>query len=89
MFIIHRGAVNVQIREDGKVKKIRQLREGDFFGEMGLFTGEPRTATVVANEETEVSKSSTLPETDPGRKSRIGRKLRQDHRGTPDGHWKN
>ena len=54
MFIVHRGSVTVQVREDGKVKPIRQLKEGGFFGEMGLFTGEPRTATVVANEETEV-----------------------------------
>jgi potassium efflux system protein len=30
------------------------LNEGDFFGEMALFTGEPRTANVVAVEETEV-----------------------------------
>lgn len=54
MFVVHRGSVTVQVREDGKVKKIRQLKEGGFFGEMGLFTGEPRTATVVSNEETEV-----------------------------------
>ncbi len=54
MFVIHRGSVFVQIREDGKPKKIRTLHEGDFFGEMGLFTGEPRTATVIAEEETEV-----------------------------------
>jgi len=54
MFVIHRGAVKVQINEDGKIKVLRNLSEGDFFGEMGLFTGEPRTATVVATEETEV-----------------------------------
>jgi len=54
MFIIHRGAVKVQINEDGKIKVLRSLSEGEFFGEMGLFTGEPRTATVIATEETEV-----------------------------------
>ena len=54
MFVIHRGAVNVQINEDGKINILRSLSEGDFFGEMGLFTGEPRTATVIATEETEV-----------------------------------
>ncbi len=54
MFVIHRGAVKVQINENGKIKVLRSLSEGDFFGEMGLFTGEPRTATVVATEETEV-----------------------------------
>ncbi len=54
MFIIHRGSVKVQINEGGVIKVLLNLSEGDFFGEMGLFTGEPRTATVVANEETEV-----------------------------------
>ena len=54
MFVIHRGSVKVQINEDGKIKVLRNLSEGEFFGEMGLFTGEPRTATVVAQEETEV-----------------------------------
>jgi small-conductance mechanosensitive channel/CRP-like cAMP-binding protein len=54
MFVIHRGSVKVQINEDGKIKVLRNLNEGEFFGEMGLFTGEPRTATVVAQEETEV-----------------------------------
>lgn len=54
MFIIHRGSVNVQIREEGRIRVLRTLGEGDFFGEMGLFTGEPRTATVKALEETEV-----------------------------------
>jgi small-conductance mechanosensitive channel len=54
MFVIHRGSVKVQINEDGKIKVLRNLNEGEFFGEMGLFTGEPRTATVVALEETEV-----------------------------------
>ncbi len=54
MFVIHRGSVNIQIKENGKPKNIKTLDEGEFFGEMGLFTGEPRTATVVAEEETEV-----------------------------------
>jgi branched-chain amino acid transport system substrate-binding protein len=33
---------------------VATLSEGDFFGEMALFTGEPRTANVLALEETEV-----------------------------------
>ncbi|MGI8670813.1 MAG: cyclic nucleotide-binding domain-containing protein, partial [Aridibacter sp.] len=54
MFIIHRGIVNVQVDEDGIPKTISTLRAGDFFGEMSLFTGEPRTADVVADLETQV-----------------------------------
>jgi small-conductance mechanosensitive channel len=54
MFVIHRGAVKVQLMENGFPKTINTLSEGEFFGEMGLFTGEPRSANVVAAEETEV-----------------------------------
>jgi small-conductance mechanosensitive channel len=60
MFVVHRGSVNVQRKEDGAVKTLRTLREGDFFGEMGLLTGEPRVATVVALEETEVLEIDNL-----------------------------
>ncbi|MGI8882903.1 MAG: cyclic nucleotide-binding domain-containing protein [Pyrinomonadaceae bacterium] len=54
MFVINRGAVKVQIMEDGQPKIINKLKESDFFGEMSLLTGQPRSATVVAEEETEV-----------------------------------
>jgi Small-conductance mechanosensitive channel len=54
MFVIVRGNVNVQIPENGLVKTVNSLGENDFFGEMSLLTGEPRSATVVAAEETEV-----------------------------------
>jgi len=60
MFVIHRGSVDVQIKEEGTTKSLRKLREGDFFGEMGLLTGEPRTATVLAEEETEVLEINNL-----------------------------
>lgn len=54
MFVVHNGRVSVQITENGRPRNIATLNEGDFFGEMALFTGEPRTANVVALEETEV-----------------------------------
>jgi small-conductance mechanosensitive channel len=54
MFVVHRGTVKIQVMENGFPKTINTLHEGDIFGEMGLFTGEPRTANVVASEETEV-----------------------------------
>lgn len=54
MFVINKGRVHIQISEKGKPRTVAKLNEGDYFGEMGLFTGEPRTANVVAAEETEV-----------------------------------
>ena len=54
MFVVHNGRVCVQINENGRPLTVATLNEGDFFGEMALFTGEPRTANIVAVEETEV-----------------------------------
>ena len=54
MFVLNRGRVQVQVSENGRSRTVAVLNEGDFFGEMALFTGEPRTANVVALEETEV-----------------------------------
>lgn len=54
MYVIISGAVKVQIPENNYQKTIGTLRENDFFGEMSLLTGEPRTATVIATEESEV-----------------------------------
>jgi small-conductance mechanosensitive channel/CRP-like cAMP-binding protein len=54
MFVVHRGSVDVRVDSNGTPRTIKRLGEGDFFGEMALFTGEPRTANVVSAEETEV-----------------------------------
>ena len=54
MFVVHNGRVQVQLSEGGRTRPVAVLGEGAFFGEMALFTGEPRTANVVALEETEV-----------------------------------
>jgi CRP-like cAMP-binding protein len=54
MFVVHRGSVDVRVDSNGAPRTIKRLGEGAFFGEMALFTGEPRTASVVASEETEV-----------------------------------
>ena len=57
MFIINSGRVTVQITDnDGSTapRTLATLDEGRFFGEMALLTGEPRSATIVAAEETEV-----------------------------------
>ncbi len=54
MFVVHRGKVSVQINDNGRPRTVATLAEGAFFGEMALFTGEPRSANIVADEETEV-----------------------------------
>ncbi len=54
MFVIIRGSVRVQIPDGEAFRMINELRENDFFGEMSLLTGEPRSASVIAAEETEV-----------------------------------
>jgi small-conductance mechanosensitive channel/CRP-like cAMP-binding protein len=54
MFVVHNGRVAVQLTENGRPRTVATLSEGAFFGEMALFTGEPRTASIVALEETEV-----------------------------------
>lgn len=54
MFVVHRGKVSVQVNDNGRPRTVATLAEGAFFGEMALFTGEPRSANIVAEEETEV-----------------------------------
>jgi small-conductance mechanosensitive channel/CRP-like cAMP-binding protein len=54
MFVVHNGRVEVQVSDNGRPRTVATLTEGNFFGEMALFTGEPRTASVVAVDETEV-----------------------------------
>ncbi|MBL8182675.1 MAG: mechanosensitive ion channel family protein [Blastocatellia bacterium] len=54
MFVIDRGRVGIQINDNGTKVKVNELGESEFFGEMSLLTGEPRTADVVAMVETEV-----------------------------------
>jgi small-conductance mechanosensitive channel/CRP-like cAMP-binding protein len=49
LYIMTKGEAEVRVAVDGNLsKKVATLHEGDFFGEMGLMTGEPRAATIVA-----------------------------------------
>jgi CRP-like cAMP-binding protein len=52
-FIISTGKVEVVQDADGKAEKLAELGPGEFFGEMALFEGFPRNATVRATEDTE------------------------------------
>ena len=55
LFIIAQGVVVVQVKaENGRFVFANELTTGDFFGEMSLLTGEARSASVNAKEETEV-----------------------------------
>jgi small-conductance mechanosensitive channel len=55
LYIITHGTCEVLLESDCRqFKQVAVLKKGDFFGEMSLLTGEPRSATVRAMEDTEV-----------------------------------
>jgi cAMP-dependent protein kinase regulator len=55
LFVISEGKVKVTTQgPKGSSLQLAELKEGDFFGEVALLTGKPRTATITSMEETEV-----------------------------------
>lgn len=48
LFVITAGAVEVLVGTEGKEIQVARMSAGEWFGEMALLTGEPRTATVRA-----------------------------------------
>ena len=64
MFLLSEGLASVLVKgEDGEVD-VATLRPGDFFGEMSLLTGDPRSATIMALSETvafEIDKDDLVP----------------------------
>jgi CRP/FNR family cyclic AMP-dependent transcriptional regulator len=55
LFIIRKGQVAIRLSSpDGKEATLTLLERGDFFGELALLDGEPRSTDAVAREETEL-----------------------------------
>jgi small-conductance mechanosensitive channel/CRP-like cAMP-binding protein len=55
MFVVFRGKVEVRLpSNNGDLQQVAVLEPGNFFGEMALLTGEPRTADVSAVGEVEI-----------------------------------
>ncbi len=55
IYLINKGEVKVSlISDDGREITLTFLKEGDFFGEVGFFGDEKRTARVTARKDTEV-----------------------------------
>jgi len=53
LYMIEKGQVVIRIKcEDGSVLRLRTLSSGAFFGEMGLYSGEPVSADVIAQQPT-------------------------------------
>jgi ATP-binding cassette subfamily B protein len=48
MYIVEEGRLRVFTEADGTRRYLRYLRRGDFFGEISLFKGEPRSSSVEA-----------------------------------------
>lgn len=54
MYVIMRGQVRIVLpSNDGGEALVATMDEGDFFGELSLIDGEPRSATIIATEPTE------------------------------------
>ena len=52
LYLISEGQANIILGEGQDVEVLKTLSEGEFMGEMGLLTGEPRSATAVSLGET-------------------------------------
>jgi len=53
-YIIKTGAVDIHVLIGDKDTVVRTLKDNEFFGEMSLLTGEPRTATVKISKNAEL-----------------------------------
>jgi CRP-like cAMP-binding protein len=82
LFLILQGGAGVYIKtsDNGTEITVAHLKAGDFFGERSLLTGEPRSASIVAEtdlEVIEIEKANILPvlENNPGIMEELSRRL--------------
>jgi hypothetical protein len=55
LFLVSSGLVKAFVKSpSGRYVEVRELREGDFFGEISVLSGKPRSATVTAAAPTEL-----------------------------------
>ncbi len=54
MYFIRKGKVKISKGEEANEKVLAILKDGDFFGEMALIDGSPRSATATAIEDTDL-----------------------------------
>lgn len=54
VFVISQGAVKVVTRIGDREIDLADLKENDFFGEVGFLTGRPRTASVITTRDAEI-----------------------------------
>ena len=54
MFIVYSGKINLYKERQDKRVLLTTVCPGDFFGEMALVDGSPRSATAIADEETQL-----------------------------------
>lgn len=48
LFVVTTGLVKAYVKRSGQQVLVRRMAEGDFFGEISILSGKPRTATVTA-----------------------------------------
>ncbi len=60
LFVVCEGALEVAIQRDGRRQVVNRLVAGEVFGEMSALTGQPRSATVMAETDSVVFEISHL-----------------------------
>ena len=53
LYLLASGVLDVTLEAQGQTRNVATLRAPDFFGEMGMLTGAPRTASIVARDSVE------------------------------------